>query len=212
MCFGGSSAADDIAQQQRADEVAREGRIKQGMSSIANIFGKFNDGFYQKRYNDYEDYALPQVNQQQAGQRRDLIYALARDGNLDSSAAVDKSAELQELGNQQRVNAADEGLNQENALRGQVEQTRGNVVSELNATGDDQAASQSAMRAVQNLNQPAGFSPLGNLFANFANSVAMIGSRAGNGYSGFLPGMMGGGGGGASLFSNAGGAQRVVGG
>jgi hypothetical protein len=206
MCFGGGGAADDIAQEQRRDEEARQRRIRQGMTQIAATFGKFNDDFYKKRYDDYMGYALPDIDRQQAQQRRDLIYALARTGNLDSSAATDKSAELTEEGNKQLLNASNEGLNQENALRSQVEQTRGNVVAELNATGDNQAASQSAMRAVQNLNQPAGFSPLGNLFLNFAQSIAQIGSRAANGYSGFM-----GGGSGASLFGPGGGSQRVVG-
>ena len=185
MCFGSSSAADNIAQQQRADEVARQNRITQGMAQIANIFGGFNDGFYKKRADDYTAYAMPEVNRQADQQRRDLVYALARTGNLDSSAAIDKAAELGEEVNKQRIGVANEAQNQANNLRGQVEQTRGNVVAELNATGDAEAASNSALRQSQNLNQPAGFSPLGNLFLNFANTVAQIGSRAGNGYSGF---------------------------
>jgi hypothetical protein len=63
------------------------------------------------------------------------------------------------------------------------------------------------MRSVKNLNQPAGFSPLGELFQAFANSVANIGSRAGNGYSGFA----GAGGPAGGLFSTGSGSQRVVG-
>jgi hypothetical protein len=203
MCFGGGSSADNIAQQERSDEEARQARIKAGMSQIDQIFSAFNPGFYQKRYNDYMSYATPQIEKQAGDQHRDLIYALARTGNLDSSAAADKNAELQEAANQQRMNAANEGLNQENTLRDQVENTRGNVVAELNATGDDAAASNSALRAVQNINQPAGFSPLGNLFMDFANSVARIGSNANNSYSGFI-------GGGQPLFSTPGSA-RVVG-
>jgi hypothetical protein len=79
---------------------------------------------------------MPEVDRQADQQRKDLIYALARTGNLDSSAAIDKAAELRQEGNKQRIAVANEGLNQANALRGQVENTRGNVVAELNATGD----------------------------------------------------------------------------
>lgn len=209
MCFGGGGGADKIAKQQRADEIARQNRIKAGMGQIANVFGKFNDDFYNKRSSDYDAYAMPEVERQQDLQRKNLVYALARTGNLDSSAAIDKAAELGEEGNKQRVAVANEGINQANNLRGQVENTRGNIVAELNATGDDSAASASALRAVQNLNQPAGFSPLGDLFLNFANSVASIGSRAGNGYSGFmggLPPLFGPG------YSKSAGSSRVVGG
>ena len=205
MCFGGGGgAAEDIAQAQRSDEVARQNRIKQGMAQIDQVFGAFDPAFYQKRADAYMAYASPQIEQQQADARKQLIYALARTGNLDSSAANEKSAELVEEGNQERINAANEALNQENALRNQVENTRGNVVAELNATGDAEAASNSALRASQNLNQPAGFSPLGNLFMNFLSTVAGIGSRAGNGYSGFV--------GSPSLFGPSSGSSRVVGG
>lgn len=207
MCLGGGGgAAEKIAKQQRADEVARQNAIKQGMGQISSTFGAFNDGFYKKRADDYLAYAMPDINRQASDNRENLIYALARTGNLDSSAAIDKNAELTEEANKARIGAANEGINQSNNLRNQVEQTRGNVVAELNATGDASAASASALRAVQNLNQPAGFSPLGSLFLNFADSVARIGSRAGNGYSGFA-----GGGSGTPLFSTGAGSARVVG-
>jgi hypothetical protein len=208
MCLssilGGGGSADKIAKAQRADETARQNRVTQGMSSIANIFGAFNDDFYNKRAADYQAYAMPEVDRQSDQQRKGLIYALARTGNLDSSAASDKAAELQQEVNKQRIGVANEGLNQANALRGQVENTRGNVVAELNATGDSEAAANSALRQSQALNQPAGFSPLGNLFLNFADTVSRIGSRASNGYSGFI------GGGGAPIFSASNSAQRVV--
>lgn len=206
MCFGGGGgSAEKIAKQQRADEVARQKRIQAGMAQIDSIFGKFNDSFYDKRGSDYLSYVMPDIEKQAADQHENLIYALARTGNLDSSAANFKSAELAEAANKQRVAAANEAVNQENALRSQVEQARGNVVAELNATGNDTAAANSALRTVANLNQPAGFSPLGNLFAAFADSVARIGSRAGNGYNGLI-------GGGTPLFSTGSGSARVVGG
>lgn len=206
MCFGGGGgSANRIANAQRDDEVARQARIKSGMSSIDSAFSGFNDGFYAKRAADYSAYAMPEVDRQAELQHKDLIYALSRTGNLDSSAAIDKNADLVAEENKQRIGVANAGLDSANQLRGQVESQRGNVVAELNATGDASAASNSALRASQNLNQPAGFSPLGNLFNTFAQSVASIGSRAGNGYSGFL------GGGGGGLFSGGGNSQRVVG-
>lgn len=201
----GSGGADKIAQQQRADEVSRQARITQGMGDIANVFGGFNDGFYKKRYDDYMGYAEPQIDQQAGDARNQLIYALSRTGNLDSSAASKESADLTQEANQQRINAANQAQNEENGLRSNVEQTRGNVVSELNATGNAQEAANASASAIQNLNQPAGFSPLGTLFAGFANGLQAIGSRAGNGYSGFF------GGGGSTPLFNAGSSARVVG-
>lgn len=205
MCFGGGGSSQ-IANQQRSDEVARQDRIRSGMGSIANAFSGFDQKFYDKRAADYSAYAMPEVNRQAGLEHKDLIYALSRTGNLDSSAAIDKNADLNAEENKQRIGVANAGLDSANQLRSQVENTRGNVVSELNATGDNSASAASALRQVQGLNQPAGFSPIGNLFASFANSVANIGSRAGNGYSGFTgAGAMS-----PALFGGGSGSQQVV--
>lgn len=202
MCFG-DGGAGNIARSQRADEVARQSRIKSGMASIDRTFGGFNDAFYSKRASDYSAYATPQLERESRNAHENLIYALSRTGNLDSSAAIRRNADLTDEENAARIGIANTGLDQANRLRGQVENTRGNVVAELNATGDSSAASASALRNVQNLNQPAGFSPLGELFQSFAQSLSGIGSNAGNGYSGFS------GGNGGGLF-RANSSQRVV--
>lgn len=207
MCFSlGGGGADSIAKEQRADEKARQARIKAGMSQIAQAFGGFNDGFYAKRATDYNAYAMPEVDRQQDIQRKNLIYALSRTGNLDSSAAITKNGELQDEGNKARIGVANTGLDEANKLRSQVEQSRGAVVAELNATGDANAAAASAMRATAAANQPAGFSPLGNLFNSFAQGLQAIGSRAGNNYGGFT------GAGSAGLFSPGRSSMSVVGG
>lgn len=205
MCFS-SGGESKIAKASRAEEVARQDRIRQGMGSIASTFGGFDDAFFAKRASDYSAYATPELDRQAAAQKRDLVYALARTGNLDSSAAIDKNAELNTEHNQRRIEVANQGLDSANQLRDQVERTRGNVVAELNATGDSSGAASSALRAVQSASQPAGFSPLGNMFASFANAVQQIGSRAGNNYSGFA-----GTGGGGGLFAPRASSQRVVG-
>lgn len=202
MCFG-DGGAGKMAKQQRAEEQARQDRIKSGMASLDGVFGGFNDAFYRKRADDYSAFAMPQLERQAKTARERLIYALSRAGNLDSSAAIRSNADLNDEMNQQRVTIANAGMDQANQLRGQVENTRGNIVAQLNATGDNDAASAAALRSVANLNQPAGFSPLGNMFADFAQMASGIGSNAGNGYGGFS-------GGGRSLFGNTSGSSRVV--
>jgi hypothetical protein len=203
MCFG-DGGAQKQADQQRRDEVARQNRIKSGMSSIADAFSGFNDSFFAKRAKDYVDYATPGLEKQAGDARDNLIYALSRTGNLDSSAAIDRNADLTEETNAKRIAVANQGLDGANQLRSQVENMRGNVVAELNATGDSSAAGQAALRNAANLNQPQGFTPLGDLFSSFAQTIGNIGSNAGNGYGGFA-------GGGRSLFSPSAGSQRVVG-
>lgn len=257
MCFGDGGASQRLAQQSRADEVARQNRIRQGMAQIAatfdgtpmpdfsarspvsqrgedfgdvfsGIFGRqigqageagaapapqptattggFNEAFYQKRAKDYVDYATPQLERQAADARKQLIFSLSRGGNLSSSAGFDKNASLDRDVNEQRIGIANEGLNQANQTRSQVENIRSGLVSELNATGDDSAAAASAIRQASNINSPVGYSPLGNLFQSFTNTLSAIGSNPGNGFSGFA-------GGGRGLFGGSGkSSQRVVGG
>lgn len=203
MCFGGgASSANKIAKQQRADEVAREARIKSGMGQIATAFAPFNDDYYAKQQQNYVDYAEPQLDTQLANQRKNLIYALARTGNLDSSAANKESNDLTQAGDQQKIAIQNQGLDYANTDRQNVENARSDIVSQLNATGDDTAAAQAAVRQAQNLGMPQGYSALGNMFADFANQVATIGSNSNNAYRGFVPTS-------APLFGSSG-SSRVV--
>lgn len=204
MCISlGGSGAKKQAKQQRADEEARKARIAQGMASIASTFGKFDEKFYGDRAKDYIDYATPQFERQLRDTRNNLIYALSRTGNLNSSAGQKKNSDLNYEADTARSGIAADGLNKANEFRNQVENSRGNVVAELNATGDSSAAAQAAIRNATNLATPVGYSPLGNLFASFAQSAAAIGSNAGNGYSGFS-------GGGAQSYSPSKGSSTVV--
>lgn len=184
----GGGATDKIAKQQRADEVARQQRITSGMSSVNDTFSKFDDGFYADRSKAYDDYAMPTVEQQAQEQRKNLIYALSRHGNLGGSAAINKNAELDRDTNAARIDVANHGLDVANQTRADVENARSGVVAQLNATGDASGASQAALRETQRLGQPTGFTPLGQLFQNFASGVSAIGSNPNNGYSGFLGG------------------------
>lgn len=208
MCFAalfGNPAQDKMAKQQRADETARQARINSGMGEIDTAFAPFNDDFFAGRQKAYVDYAQPTLDRQTSDARRQLIYALSRNGNLDSSAANMKNTELDRDANEASINIANTGLDQANQARTQVEQAREGVVSQLNATGDDSAASAAALRQSQALAQPQGFGPLGQLFGNFLSGIANITSNSNNGYSGLFgpatPGYAG---------ASGNGSQRIV--
>lgn len=205
MCFG-DGGAGAMARQQRADEVARQARVNAGMASIDSAFSKFDDNYYAGRAQAYGDYALPQLERQATDAHRALIFALSRHSNLDSSAAIDQNRRLNLDENQARIDVANQGENVANQARTDVENTRSGVVSQLNATGDDSAASAAALRDTQRLDMPQGFSPLGNLFANALATAGTISSNPSNGYSGLLPAFMTAGGGAGSSK----GSSRIV--
>lgn len=181
-------------------ELAGMGKLFSGF----NQQGGFGDEFYGKTRQSYMDYARPQAERQATDAREQLIYALARTGNLDGSAAIKKGADLQYNIDQANIDIGNEALNQENRMRTNVEDTRSGLVSQLNATGDSTAASQAALRSFANLSRPPGFSPLGSLFAGFTQGLSAIGSNAGNSYSGLARG------GGRSLFGPSPASQRMV--
>lgn len=162
------------------DNLIKAGKLFTGVSHT----GGFGDDFYNKAKQSYIDYATPQLDRQAGDARDQMIYALSRTGNLDSSAALKKNSDLTRDTDQARLDIANQGLSQANAMRTNVEGVRSNLVAELNATGDSAAAAQGAIRQAQNLNAPQGMSPLGQLFSTFSSSLAGIGSNAGNGYSG----------------------------
>lgn len=192
MCFsglfgGGGSSSSKIAKQARADEDARQTRIRAGMGDIDSAFAGFDDDYYSGRARAYTDYADPQIDRQHDEARRQLIFALSRSGNLDSSAANRDNANLERDTNEARVTAANTGLDLANRTRADVEGARSNLVAQLSATGDSSASSTAALREAQRIAQPAGYSPLGSLFSTFMSNLSAIGSNPSNGFAGFFP-------------------------
>lgn len=170
--MGGGGKGSKASAQARADEQARQERIRQGTERVGNIFdGQFNDQFFDKRRQAYLDYATPQLQDQYGKTQEELTYALARGGNLNSSARGEKTAELQKKFDLTQQEIADKALSQANEARGQVEGARSDLVSMLNATGDAEGAANSATARATALSQPAAFSPLSGLFADFTSGL-----------------------------------------
>lgn len=163
---------DGGAAQARADEQARQARIREGTSQIDSLFGQnFNDDFYGGRRQAYLDYAAPQLNDQYAEARKQLLYSLDRSGTLDSSVRAAKEAELQKLYDTNRRAVADQGLTYENQARTNIENARADLIRTLSATGDSQGAVNQALSRSAALSQPDSYSPLGDLFSKFTGAL-----------------------------------------
>lgn len=156
----------------RADEQARQAQIRAGTERIGGIFdGQFNDAFFDKRKQAFLDYATPQLEDQFGDAQKQLTFALARGGNLDSSVRGEKSAELQKQFDLNKQQIADKALASSTESRNAVEDARSNLVATLNATGDAQGAANSAISRATALSQPAQFNPLTQLFADFTSGL-----------------------------------------
>ena len=174
MCTGGGGG-DGGAAQARADEAARQARIKQGTASIDKNFSGFDKGFYDNRAQAYVNFANPQLSDQYANTQRNLTYNLARQGLTASSEASRNAGELQRQYNDARSQIAAKGLDAANDARQNVEQNRSELISQLYSTSDPAQAANAALNRASVLSQQQSFSPLGQLFAN---TTGLLGNAA----------------------------------
>lgn len=186
---GGKSAskqASKEAAQARADEEARQGRIREGTTKINTMFdGQFNNDYFAGRRKAFSDHATPQLDDQYGKAQKELTFSLARSGLLDSSVRGEKAGELQKTMDLGRQQIADQAIANEGQSRNAVEDARSNLIATLNATGDAQGAANSAIARASALSQPAAFSPIGNLFADFTGALGTQAAlERANAYSG----------------------------
>ncbi len=130
----------------------------------------FDDNFFNKRAADYRDFAMPQFNRQLQEQSKDLVYSMANRGLTSSSASADLGTKLGTEADTQRRGIVDQGQSLANALRQQVEGSRTQLVSQLNASGDPATTTGEALRTAAGFQAPSTFQPIGNLFNTFANT------------------------------------------
>jgi hypothetical protein len=159
------------AAQVRADEQARQDRIRAGTEKVNQTFGQFDDKFFSGRQKAFLDYARPQLDDQHTEAQKQLTYSLARSNLLDSSVRGEKAALLQKTYDTNLRGVTDEAANTANMSRNAIEDARANVLSMLNATGDASGASNAALARATALSTPATFSPLTNLFADFTSGL-----------------------------------------
>jgi hypothetical protein len=180
MCVFGSQG-DGGAGQARADEAARQARIKQGTDSINSNFNQFNDDFFNGRRTAYTNFAMPQVGDQYGQSARNLSFSLARNGLSNSSEAARQSGILERDNAAAQQQVASGAIGEDQKARQAVEQNRSDLLAQLNATSDPTMAANASMRQAAQIGMQPGYSPLGNLFQN---TTAVIGSANQGGYYG----------------------------
>jgi hypothetical protein len=166
-----NSGAKEAAQA-RADEQARQASIRSGTDSINNTFdSQFNDDYFNKQRDAYTSYADPQLEDQYGSAQKELTYALARGGLLDSSVRGQKAGELQQKYDLNKQQIADQAQSYADQGRTSVEDARSGLISSLNATGDATGAANSAISRASALSAPTAYSPLTQLFTDFTSAL-----------------------------------------
>lgn len=183
---GGSKGVDPM----RAEEQARQARIREGTAKIDDTFGQFNDGFYNQRRDAALSYFNPQFDQQYEDAKKALAFSLDSSGLTNSSVRAQKESELQRAYDVNRREVADKALTYSTQARNNVEQARGELVRTLNSSGDAESAANGAVNRAQMLSAPDTYSPLGQLFSTFVSGLGQqaqlerAGAASGGAYGG----------------------------
>lgn len=168
---GASDGASEVAQA-REDEQARQQRIREGTGKISELFdSQFNDDFYTGRQDSFVNYAMPQLSDQHNDAVKQLTFALARRGALDSSSRAAQEAELERRRALLETEVKSKGADYANTARANVEGARSDLINTLNVTGDVEGAVQGSQARAAVLSQTPGYSPLVSLFADFTSGL-----------------------------------------
>jgi|SRR5882672_303901 len=183
MGFMGGGGPDDNSAQ---EEALRQKRITEGKRKVAGAFAGFTPDFYGSQARAYNEFALPQLDDQYAKAGQQLKYALARQfGTTQTSEAASRVADLSKRYALARTNITEQGLQKSQEAQGNVEAERGKILQSLNATADPAAAAQMAMSQANLLSKPSAFDPLADLFGNVTAGLATTAPTGG--YSGTTP-------------------------
>jgi hypothetical protein len=185
MCFGGGGG-DGGAAQARADEMARQARIKEGVGNINTRFNKFDDSFFEGRKQAYRNFATPQVNDAYKQVSDQLAFSLARTGLDQSSEAARQSGVLMRDNALARQQLAEGATTEATKARQAVEDQRNSLISQVNMTSDPELAAQNALRSAGILEQQQAFNPVANLFAN---TTGLLSAAQNAGYYSGGPGL-----------------------
>lgn len=172
MFGGGGGSTNNYTTEFRNEEAARQERVRSGTKRIEDIFDtQFTDDFFQGRSDSYLGFAQPQLADQHKDAVKQLTFALDRRGSLDSSSRSSLEADLErgraiadtEIKDRARAYATD--------ARANVEGARGDLLNTLNATGDADAAVNSATARAKVLTEPVAYSPIAQAFSDFTTGI-----------------------------------------
>ena len=170
--MGKNSAARE-ARRARADEEARQARIKEGTARVREQFaGQFNPGYYARLGDALNQRYDKDLQQQYHDATQELQAALMRAGLFDSSVGAERTGLASEK--YQQALAQVEGAKTDTIQRRKqdVAQAENSVISQLTATADQNAAFANAESQIKaNYEQPQ-FPVLGQLFTDFTAGLA----------------------------------------
>jgi hypothetical protein len=171
--LGSKQAKDDAAREaetNRAFEEKRQADIRTGTQRVNDTFSQFADPFYEAISKAFEDYYIPQLDEQYGRAKRSLVLSSPSTG---SSAFARRIGELTRDRQRHQVAIRERGQGAANSQRQNIENSRLSLIDSVNrGLGIDEAGNMAADR-YRLLRAPAPYDPLPDLFeravAGYAN-------------------------------------------
>lgn len=146
--------------------------------------GGFDDSFYNRKAQAYQDFYMPQLDRQYSDSKDQLTYGLANAGTLRSSIANKQNADLYQQRLEQETGIRERGQAEATKLRQQVAAEKQALISQLMVSADPNLAANQAAASAAMLRAPSNdYDVLGDVFKQ-----AVVGG--GNVYSGYQQGNM----------------------
>lgn len=177
------------AERSRAEEVARQARIAEGMKQIGAVFegGTYapEGGVVQtyagmqpvldQRRAAMEGFYVPQLDKQFGNARDQLTYDLARAGQLTSSTAGIKQGDLAEAFALNRAKIDSDISSDIASTQTRINQQRQSLEAGLRASGDQTAAGNAALQSAVTFREDAPtLNPLGNIFYGLSQGIGAV--------------------------------------
>lgn len=169
--FSASVPKDNTANVAQQEEAAKQGRIQQGTQNIDQAFSGFDDPYYAGYTKNYEDNYNPQLTGQYNDAYRKLVLGLSHSGNLSSSEGAREIGDLKRSYGDSQAQIGNQAVAATNALRGNVENQRSQLLQMNTQAADPSAAGANATAALSTLQAPPTYSPLGDAFASIIASI-----------------------------------------
>ena len=155
------------------------------MGQIDSAFSPFNDEYYKDYENKYIAASKPDLDKQQEDANENVLFGLARTGKTKSSSAAKAYGDVVDTRVRSDLQVADAARGASGDQRNQIESTRSNLVSQLNATSNAQSAADGARTQALLLNRVPTYSPITNAFSEVTNQFAINEQNRRNGSPGW---------------------------
>jgi len=138
------------------------------LTGIDKAFSGFTPTFYKGVGKAYQDYAMPQLQQQFQNTSNNLGFKLAGQRLSHSSQAGRAGDALAHTMSDAQTQIGNQAVSQENSLRQQVTNQQSNLINQASVTNNPTALSQQAITQAQAVGAPSTFQPIGQMFNSFA--------------------------------------------